>query len=165
MTLIRRLLFLRSVVLTGVFTVPFLLIYTRLTILENLLLLHPLIARLSIETAAFVSFRLLRRQRVCFWMHSDVHFCFSLLSFSLLSASLSFVVARRGLSFAHFCFSRRRLAIQLFTSPSCRRCRLLGRFVVPSSTSHSFTSACRRHRRPATRLLQLLIANVDSLSS
>ena len=77
-----------------------LLIYARLTICaENLLLLHPLIARLSNETAAFVSIRLLLRQRVCFWMHSDVHSCFSLLSLSLSSASPSFVVARRGLSF------------------------------------------------------------------
>ena len=75
----------------------------------DLLLLHPLIARLSTETAAFVSFWLLRRQRVCFWMHSDVHFCFSSLSFSPSSDSPSFVVARRGLSFAHLCFSRRRL--------------------------------------------------------
>ena len=74
-------------------------------------------------------------------MHSDVHFCFSLLSFSPLSASLSFVVARCGPSFAHFCFFRRRLAIQSFTSPSCRRCRLLSPFVVLSSASHSLTSA------------------------
>ena len=97
----------------------------------------------------------------CFWMHSDVHICF----LSLSSASPSFVVARHGLSFAHFCFSRRHLAIQSFTSPSCHRCRLLSRFVVSSSASHSFTSACHCHRWPATRLLQLLIANVDSLSS
>ena len=128
-------------------------------------MLHPLIARLSTETAAFLSFRLLRCQHVCFWMHSDVHFCFSSLSFSLSSASPSFVVACRGLKSAHFCFTRRHLAIQSFTSPSCHRCRLLSRFVVPSSASHSFTSACRRHCRPATQLLQLLIANVDSLSS
>ena len=128
-------------------------------------MLHPLIARHSTETAAFVSFRLLCHQSICFWMYSDVRFCFSSLSFSLSSASPSFVVARRGLSFAHFCFSRRRLAIQSFTSPSCHRCRLLSSFVVPSSASHSFTSACCHHHRPATRLLQLLIANVDSLSS
>ena len=93
-------------------------------------------------------------------MHSDVHFCLSSLSFLVSSASLSFVVARRGLSFAHFCFSRCRLAIQSFTSPSCRLCRLLSRFVVLSSASRSFTSAPRCQRRPATRLLQLLIANV-----
>ena len=52
--------FLRTVVLTGVLTVPFfycILIYARLTICaEDLLLLHPLIARLSTETAAFVLF-------------------------------------------------------------------------------------------------------------
>ena len=65
-----------------------------------------------------------------------------------LRHSLSPVTA---FSFSHFCFSRLRLAIQLFTSPSCRRCRLLSRFVVSSSASHSFTSACRRPRRPATR--------------
>ena len=78
--------------------VYFLIIYARLTICaENLFLLHPLIARLSTEAAAFFAFRLLRRQLVCFWMHSDVHFCFSSLSFSLSSASPSFVVARHGL--------------------------------------------------------------------
>ena len=72
-------------------------------------------------------------------------------SFSLSPASPSFVVAHRGLSFAHFYFSRRCLAIQSFTSPSCRRCRLLSRFVVPLSASHSFTSASSRHRWPTTR--------------
>ena len=78
--------------------VYFLLIYTSLTICaENLFLLRPLIARLSTETAVFFAFRLLRRQLVCFWMHSDVHFCFSSLSFSLSSASPSFVIARHGL--------------------------------------------------------------------
>ena len=78
--------------------VYFLLIYARLTICAvNLFLLHPLIARLSTETAPVFSFRILRRQLVCFWMHSDVHFCFSSLSFSLSSASPSFVVARHGL--------------------------------------------------------------------
>ena len=74
-------------------------------------------------------------------MHSDVHFCFLSLSFSLSSASPSFVVPRHGPSFSHFCFSHRRLAIQSFTSPSCRRCRLFSRFVVSSSASHSFTVA------------------------
>ena len=78
--------------------VYFLLIYASLTICEeNIFLLRPLIARLSTETAAFFAFRLLRRQLVCFWMHSDVHFCFSSLSFSLSSASPSFVVTRHGL--------------------------------------------------------------------
>ena len=110
-------------------------------------------ARLSTETAAFVSFRLLCCQRACFWMHSDVHFFFS----SLSSASLPFIVTRHGLSFANFCFSHQSLAIQSFTSPSCRRCQLLGRFVVPSSASHSFTLACRRHHQSATHLLQLLM--------
>ena len=78
--------------------VYFLLIYASLTICaENLFLLRPLIARLSTERAAFFAFRLLRCQLVCFWMHSDVHFCFSSLSFSLSSASPSFVVARHSL--------------------------------------------------------------------
>ena len=118
----------------------------RLTIcVEDLLLLHPLIARFSTETAAFFSFRLLHRQCVHFWMHSDVHF---------LSASPSFVVARRSLSFAHFCFSRRRL-------PFSHLILLLVAFlvVVPSSASHSFTSASRRHRWPATGQFQLLISS------
>ena len=122
--------------------VYYLLIYACLIIYsEKLLLLHPLIARLSTEKAASVSFRLPCCQSVCFWMHSDVHFCFSSLSFSLLSASLSFFAARRSLSFAHFCFSHSLLAIQLFTSHSCRCCQLLSRFLVPSLASHSFTSA------------------------
>ena len=78
--------------------VYFLLIYASLTICaENLFLLRPLIARLSTETAAFFAFRFLRRQLVCFWIHSDVHFCFSSLSFSLSSSSPSFIVARHGL--------------------------------------------------------------------
>ena len=122
--------------------VYYLLIYACLIIYsENLLLLHPLIARLSTEKATSVSFRLSCRQRVCFWMHSDVHFCFSSLSFSQLSASPSFFAARRGLSFAHFCFSHSLIAIQLFTSHSCRRCQLLSRFLVPSLASYSFASA------------------------
>ena len=132
--------------------VYFLLIYASLTICaENLFLLRPLIAMLSTETAAFFAFRLLRRQLVCFWMHSDVHFCFSSLSFSLSSASPSFIVARHGLFI---------LSLLLLPSLSCHSvvyfaflsplCRLLSRFVVSSSASHSFTSACRRHLRPAT---------------
>ena len=55
----------------------------------------------SISPHPPIAFRLLHRQHVCFWMHSDVHFCFSSLSFSLLSASPSFVVTRHRLSFAH----------------------------------------------------------------
>ena len=81
-----------------------------------------------------------------------------------LRRSLLSVVAFHSLTSA-FCLSRCSLAIQSFTSPSCRHCRLLSRFVVSSSASHSFNSACCRHRRPTTHLLQLLIANVDSLSS
>ena len=118
---------------------------------------------LALNQQLFFSFRLFR-QRVCFWMHSDVHFCFSSMSFSLSSASPSFVVARHSPSFTQFCFSRHCLAIQLFTLPSCHCCRHLSRLVVPSLASHSFTSARHHHCRPATRLLQLLIANVNSLS-
>ena len=97
-------------VVLGVLTVPFFFFtaYSFTCLMEDLLLLHPLIARLSTETAAFVSFQLLPRQHVCFWMHSHIHFCFSSLSFSTSSASPSFVVAHRGLSFTHFCFSRHR---------------------------------------------------------
>ena len=126
------------------------LIYAFLTICaEDLLLLHPLIAMLSTETVAFVSFRLLRRQRVCFWMHSDVHFCFSSLLFSPSSASPSFVVACRGLSFARFCFSLCRLP---FSRLLCLPVTVVGfLFVVPSSASHSFASASRRLHWPATR--------------
>ena len=65
-----------------------------------------------------------------------------------LHHSLSPVTA---FSFYHFCCSHRRLAIQSFTSPSCCHCRLLSSLFVSSSASHSFTSACWRHRRPATR--------------
>ena len=68
------------------------LIYARLAICtENLLLLCPLIARHSTEIVPFVSFQLLRRRRVGFWMHWDVHFCFSSLLFSPLSSSRSFI--------------------------------------------------------------------------
>ena len=109
-------------------------------------MLRPLLARLSTETAAFFAFRLLRRQLICFWMHSDVHFCFLSLSFSLSSASPSSLSPVTAFSFSHFCFSRRCLAIQSFTSPSCRRCRLLSRFVV--------------RRRPLIRSLQLVVAIV-----
>ena len=128
----------------------------RLTIYaENILLLHPFIARLSTETAAFIV--------ACLFL--DAFRCSLLLLIAVVFTVISLSVIRCGLPFAHFCYSRRRLAIQSFTSPSCRRCRLLSCFVVPSSASHSLTSSCRHHRRPATRLLQLLIANVDSLSS
>ena len=70
---------------------------------ENLLLLHSLIARLSSEIAAFFAFRHFRRQLVCLWMHSDVHFCFPLLSFSLcqpLYRSLSPITAFHSLTSA-----------------------------------------------------------------
>ena len=125
-------------------------------------MLHPLIASLSTETAAFCSFWLLRRQRVCFWMHSDAHFCFSSLSSSPSSASPSFVVARRGLSFAHFCFSRRCLpfsrllhlpiavvgflVILLFHHRPLI-CSLHSFSLSPSLACHSLTSASHRRCR------------------
>ena len=106
----------------------------------KLLLLHPLIARFSTETAAFVSFRLLRLQHVYFWMHSDVHFCFSSLSFSTLSA----VAAFHSLTFASF-------AIAL---PFSRILRLpvavVGCLVILLFS-----------RRPLIRSLQLVVAIVD----
>ena len=132
--------------------VYFLLIYVCLTIcVENLFLLHPLIARLSTETAVFLLF--------CFFVASlFVSGCIQTFTSASrrcrfhccqpLRHSLSPVTA---FSFSRFCFSSRRLAIQSFISPSCRRCRLLSCFVVSLSASHSFTSACRRHRWPATR--------------
>ena len=129
---------------SSVIIVYCLLIYTRLTICtDNHLLLHPLIASLSTETAAFVSFRLLRRQLVLFWMHSDVLFCFSLLSFSQSSASPSFIVARRGLSFAHFCFSCHRLPFS----------RLLH---LPVAVA-GFLVVLLFRRQPLIRLLQLVV--------
>ena len=124
-----------------------LLIYACPTICaENLLLHYPLIARLSTEIAALVSFRLLRCQRVCFWMHSDVHFCFLSLSFSPSSASPSIIVARCSLSFAHFCFFHRRLAIQSFTS-------------LPVAVS--FLVILLFCRRPLIRSLQFVIAIIS----
>ena len=112
-------------------------------------LLHPLIARLSTETAAFLLFGF-------FVASLFVSGCIQ--TFTSASRRCLFHCRQplrhllspiTAFSFSNFCFSCRRLAIQSFTSPS-RRCRLLSRFVVSSSSSHSFTSACRRHRRPAT---------------
>ena len=140
---------------TGVFfylsVVYFLLIYARLTIcVENLFLLHPLIARLSTETAAFLLFGFFVTSLFvsgCIQTFTSASRRCRFHCRQPLCHSLSPVTA---FSFSHFCFSRRRLAIQSFTSPSCRRCRLLSYFVVSSSASHSFTSTCCRHRRPAT---------------
>ena len=130
-------------------------------------MLHPLIARLSTETAAFLLFGFFVASLFvsgCIQTFTSASRRCRFHCRQLLRHSLSPVTA---FSFSQFCFSRRRLAIQSFTSPSCRRCQLLSRFVVLLSASYLFTSACRRHRWPATRfyLLQLLIANVDSLSS
>ena len=51
-----------------------------------------------------------------------------------------------AVSFSHFCFCRRRLAIQSFTSPSCRLCQLLVVLLF--------------RRQPLIRSLQLVIAIV-----
>ena len=148
--------------------VYFLLIYASLTICaENLFLLLLQGARLSTETAAFFfAFRLLRRQLVvsgCIQTFTSASRRCRFLCRQPLRHSLSPISA---FSFSHFCFSRCRFAIQSFTSPSCRRCRLLSRFVVSSSASHSFTSALSSPSSAChSFLLQLLIANVDSLSS
>ena len=131
--------------------VYFLLIYAHLTFCaENLFLLHPLIARLSTETAAFLLFGFFITSLFfsgCIQTFTSASHRCRFHCRQPLRHSLSPITA---FSFTHFCFSRCRLAIQSFTSPSCCRCRLLSRFVVSSSASHSFTSACHRHRRPAT---------------
>ena len=115
-------------------------------------MIHPLIARLSTESTAIFSFRLLRRQRVCFWMHSDVYFCFSSMSFSLSSASLSPVTALHALNSAsptialpfscllHLSVTIVGILVGFF-------CFIVGLSFVyfssssPSSACHSFTSA------------------------
>ena len=101
---------------------------------EHLLLFHPLIARLSTETAVFVSFLILCHQRVC--------------SSVFVSGYIqTFTSASRGCHF-HCCQPLcHRLAIQSFISPSCCRCRLHSRLVV-------------RHR-PLIRSLQLVVAIVS----
>ena len=102
-------------------------------------------------------------------MHSDVHFCFSTLSFSQyqpLGHSFRCLGACCSLLFTHFCLSCHYLPLchsESFTLPSCRR--LLSHFLVPSLASHSFTSASHCLCRPLTRSLQLLVAKVDFLSS
>ena len=117
--------------------VYFLLNYAHLTICaENLFLFRPLIARLSTETAAFLLFGFFVASLFvsgCIQMFTSAFHCRQPLRHSL-SPVTAFL-------FSHFCFSHCRLAIQSFTSVSCRRCRLLSRFVVSSSASHSFTSA------------------------
>ena len=125
-------------------------------------MLHPLIARLSTETAAFFLLFGFFVASVfvsgCIQTLTSAYRRYRFHCRQPLCHSLSPVTAFHSLTSAS-------PAVALsFTSPSCRRCWLLSRFVVPSSTSRSFTSACCHHRRPATRSLQLLIANVDSLS-
>ena len=125
--------------------VYFLLIYASLTIFtENLFLLHPLIARLSTETAAFLLFGFFVASLFvsgCIQTFTSASrrcrfHCRQLLRHSLLPVT--------AFSFSHFCFSRRRLAIQSFISPSCHRCRLLSLFIV--------------RRRPLIRSLQLVVS-------
>ena len=134
-----------------IFLLP--LIYASLTICtENLLLLHLLIARLSTETAALVSFWFLRRQRFCFWMHSDVRF--SSLSCSPPSASPSFVVTRHGHSFIHFSFSSPSLTCHSLTSASHSQCRLV---VILSVLQESYKSGYR----PARYVTNFLLCTVQ----
>ena len=120
-----------------------LLIYTHLTICEeDLLLLHPPIARLSTETAAFVSFQLLCHQHFVSVTSASRRFHRQLLRHSLLPVAAFHLLTSASPAVA---------CLHSFTSPSCCCCRLLSYFVVPSSASHSFTSASRCHRWPATR--------------
>ena len=131
-------------------------------------MLCPIIARLSTETAAFYAFRLLRRQLVCFWMHSGVHFCFSSLSFSLSFHSLTSASPAVALPFSRLLrlpvavvgflvvllFRRRPLirSLQLvvaivglpliFTTASNSQCRLIVVLGVPQeSYKSSYRSA------------------------
>ena len=103
-------------------------------------MLRLLIARLSTETAAFLLFGFFVSSLFvsgCIQTFTSASHRCRFHCCQPLRHSLSPV---KAFSFSHFCFSRRRLAIQLFTSPSCRRCWLLSRFVVSSSAFHSFTS-------------------------
>ena len=72
-----------------------------------------------------------------------------------LGHSFRVLVARRSLSFNHFYW----VVYFTFLSPS------LSLFVVPPSSSYSFTSASRRRRRPLDWLLKLLVAKVYFSSS
>ena len=65
-----------------------------------------LLQSLATEMAAFVSLQLLCRRRLCFWMHSDVHFCGRYCCHQSLCHSFRLLVTCRDLSFAHFYFSR-----------------------------------------------------------
>ena len=106
----------------------------------------PLLQGLATEMAAFVSFQLLCHRRVCFGMHSNVHFDYCRCWFHYrwpFSHLFRLVIARHGLSFAHFCFSRRPLPFRVTDAPSCRRHRHL----ILSSAFHSLTSASRSQGR------------------
>ena len=108
-------------------------------------------ARLSTETAAFFLlfgfFVASLFVSGCIQMFTSASRRCRFLCRQPLRHSLSPVSA---FSFSHFCFSRRRLAIQSFTSPSCRRCRLLILLFRRRPLIRSL-QLCRRHRRPATR--------------
>ena len=107
-------------------------------------MLRLLFARLSTETAVCFALRLFHRQLIFSGFRRSLLLLVAVVFTDVtLRHSLSPVTA---FSFSHFCFSRRHLAIQLFTLPSCRRCRLLSRFVV--------------RRRPLICLLQLVVAIV-----
>ena len=105
-------------------------IYARLTICaENLLLLHPFITRLSSETAAFFSSRLLRRRRVCFWMHSFLSsLSFHVVNHSIMSPIadfLSLTSASSTIALTFSCLVRLPVTVVSFLVVSLFRCRHL----------------------------------------
>ena len=146
------------------------LIYVHLKIcMENLLLLLlcPLIARLSTEMDALVSFHFF----VVMFASASIQ--------AFISTLFAIVFIVVGLSIIHFGFSSPIVAFHLltsaypvilchsksFTSFSRSCCWLLSHFVVQSSASYSFHSASRHLHRPLTHSLQLVIAKVDFLLS
>ena len=137
---------------TGVFTVPFFteLIYARLTVRRILFCSIHLLPGLALKqqllflfgcfvASVFVSGCIQKftsaSRRCRFHCHQPLHHSFR------------FLVARRGLSFAHFCFSRRRLP---FSRLLCLPVAVVGFLVVllfrhRPLIPHSFTSASRWH--------------------
>ena len=110
-----------------------------------------LLQSLVTEMAAFVSLQLLCRRRLCFWMHSDIHFCCRYYCQSLCH-SFRLLVTCRDLSFAHVYFSRYPLPFRVvyfaFFSLSSTSwsfcCPITSLSLIHFSflsASHSFTSA------------------------
>ena len=120
-----------------------------------------LLQGLATAMTAFISFQLLRCQHVCFWMHLDIHFCFSLLSVSSLSTSQSsfrLLVAHSSLSFANFCIFCRPLPFRVVYFAFSSQSSASQSFHVPSLASHLFTSSSYHHH---WLLLQLLLAKFN----